>query len=60
MADGIRVVRAGLLDDVSQRLIAALNAELSAMYPEPGANHFKLDPEATSSSVRGVCGVVPW
>ena len=25
-------------------LITALNAELSALYPEPGANHFRLDP----------------
>lgn len=48
MSDAIRVVHAGLLDDVSQDLIAALNAELSAMYPEPGANHFKLDPEETA------------
>ena len=27
------------------RLISALNAELSARYPEPGATHFRLDPE---------------
>jgi GNAT superfamily N-acetyltransferase len=26
-------------------LIGALNAELTALYPEPGANHFRLDPE---------------
>jgi putative acetyltransferase len=44
----IRVVHAGLTDDVSQALIAALDAELSAMYPEPGANHFRLDPEETA------------
>jgi GNAT superfamily N-acetyltransferase len=25
-------------------LLTALNAELSALYPEPGANHFRLDP----------------
>jgi putative acetyltransferase len=28
---------------VASRLIAALNAELSARYPEEGANHFRLD-----------------
>src|SRR5205085_10648001 len=28
----------------SLALIAALNAELGAMYPEPGATHFRLDP----------------
>jgi len=31
--------------EVSRGLIASLNAELSAPYPEPGANHFQLDPE---------------
>ena len=30
---------------VAQQLIAALNAELSARYPEAGANHFRLDPQ---------------
>ena len=29
---------------VAQTLIATLNAELSALYPEPGATHFSLDP----------------
>jgi len=29
---------------VAQSLIATLNAELSALYPEPGATHFQLDP----------------
>ena len=29
---------------VAGALIAALNAELSARYPEPGATHFRLDP----------------
>jgi GNAT superfamily N-acetyltransferase len=33
---------------VADRLIADLNAELTAMYPEPGANHFRLDPEEVS------------
>jgi GNAT superfamily N-acetyltransferase len=28
---------------VAARLIAALNAELTAMYPEEGATHFRLD-----------------
>ena len=30
---------------VAGALIAALNAELSARYPEPGATHFRLDPD---------------
>jgi GNAT superfamily N-acetyltransferase len=38
------VVHSALTDADSRALIAALNAELSAIYPEPGANHFTLDP----------------
>jgi GNAT superfamily N-acetyltransferase len=41
----ITIARAELTDDVSRGLIASLNAELSELYPEPGANHFQLDPE---------------
>ena len=33
-----------LTGPVAQALIATLNAELSALYPEPGATHFQLDP----------------
>lgn len=32
-----------LTSGVAGTLIAALNAELSALYPEPGSTHFKLD-----------------
>lgn len=39
----ITVARAGLGDDVVIRLIGALDAELSAQYPEEGATHFRLD-----------------
>jgi GNAT superfamily N-acetyltransferase len=45
---GIRVVRAELTDPVSLMLIEALNAELARLYPEPGANHFRLNPEETA------------
>ena len=39
-------LRAEPLDSpVAQELIASLNAELSARYPEAGANHLRLDPE---------------
>lgn len=44
-ADPITIARAALTDDVSRALIRELNAELSGMYPEPGANHFGLDPD---------------
>jgi GNAT superfamily N-acetyltransferase len=33
------------LSPMAQALVQALNAELSALYPEQGANHFRLDPE---------------
>lgn len=46
----ITIVRSELTSDSSQALIAALNAELSAMYPEPGANHFGLKPAQVSGS----------
>jgi GNAT superfamily N-acetyltransferase len=51
--EAILIVRADLTDEVSRGLIASLNAELSAVYPEPGANHFRLDPEEVAGG-RGV------
>jgi len=52
-AESITIVRAELDADASRALIASLNAELSAMYPEPGANHFGLKP----AQVSGQSGV---
>lgn len=43
--DDVTITRAGLTDDVSRALIRELNAELTGMYREPGANHFGLAPE---------------
>ena len=40
-----RVQRADLQSPPARRLVDALNAELSAVYPEQGATHFRLDPE---------------
>ncbi len=40
--------RADLTAEVSRALISDLNAELSALYPEPGATHFALDPAEVS------------
>lgn len=58
MADEtITITRAALTDDVSRALIAELNAELSGMYPEPGANHFGLDPDEVAPG-RGAFLVV--
>jgi putative acetyltransferase len=44
-ADGVLVQRGDLLSSAARALIEALNAELSSRYPEPGANHFRLDPD---------------
>jgi GNAT superfamily N-acetyltransferase len=47
-SEKITITRAELTADVSRGLIASLNAELSELYPEAGANHFQLDPEEVS------------
>lgn len=44
-SSGITIQRVELLSPAAQALIAALNAELSSIYPEQGATHFRLDPE---------------
>jgi putative acetyltransferase len=44
-SETITIRRAASTADVSRALIEALNTELSAMYPEPGATHFHLDAE---------------
>jgi ribosomal protein S18 acetylase RimI-like enzyme len=44
---------------VAAALIAALNAELAASYPEPGATHFRLDPEEVAPGA-GVFLVARW
>lgn len=55
--DDVTVTRAELTAPVSRALIEALDGELAAMYPEPGANHFELDPEQVLGS-RGAFLVV--
>lgn len=47
-SDPITISRASLTAPSSQALIAALNAELSRAYAEPGANHFRVDPDEVS------------
>ena len=39
------IVRSELESPEAQALIRELNAELQARYPEPGANHFRVDAE---------------
>lgn len=55
--ESITITRAELTDAASQSLIAALNAELSGVYPEPGATHFGLHPEDVAPG-RGAFVVV--
>jgi len=47
-----------LTSSVATRLIHALNAELSGLYPEPGATHFRLDPAEVAND-RGAF-LVAW
>ena len=44
-SETITIARAELTADVSRALIDSLNAELRGAYVEPGATHFRLDPE---------------
>ena len=41
----VTIQRFDLTASAARSLIDALNSELSDRYPEPGANHFRLDPE---------------
>jgi putative acetyltransferase len=56
-ADAIVITRTDLAAEVSRTLITELNAELSGVYSEPGANHFRLDPEEVADG-RGIFLVV--
>jgi putative acetyltransferase len=47
---GIEFRREALSSPIAQLLISALNAELESIYPEDGANFFRLDPEEVSES----------
>jgi GNAT superfamily N-acetyltransferase len=54
----LRIERTAIGSPTAQALITALNAELSALYCEPGANHFRLDVEEVAPG----CGafLVAW
>jgi len=43
--DGLEIRRERITSVRAAGLISALNAELTARYPEEGANHFRLDPD---------------
>lgn len=56
-SETIAITRANLASDAGRALIAALNAELSGIYPEAGATHFRLDVEEVSGT-RGAFLIV--
>jgi putative acetyltransferase len=57
--DALVITREALTSAAAAVLIAALNAELSAEYPEPGATHFSLDTSEVEPG-NGVFLVARW
>jgi len=55
----IEIAPEALTSAVAAALIAALNVELSARYPEPGATHFHLDPDEVAPG-SGIFLVARW
>ncbi|WP_437305464.1 GNAT family N-acetyltransferase [Sorangium sp. So ce388] len=58
-SEALEIAPEAITGSVAAGLIKALNAELSARYHEPGANHFRLDPEEVAPGV-GVFLVARW
>ncbi len=56
-SESITIEHADLTADVSRALIDSLNAELSGVYPEAGATHFRLDHEEVAGG-RGAFLIV--
>ncbi len=52
-SETITIARADLNAEVSRALIGALNDELRGLYSEPGATHFRLDPDEVTDG-RGI------
>ena len=57
--DALEIKPEALTSTVASALIATLNAELSALYPEPGATHFGLDPSEVAPGA-GIFIVARW
>jgi GNAT superfamily N-acetyltransferase len=55
----ITIVRYDLRSRTALDLVSALNAELSETYPEPGATHFRLDPDDVAEG-KGAFLVALW
>ena len=57
--DALDIAPEALTSDVAAALITDLNAELSALYPEPGATHFRLDASEVAPGA-GIFVVARW
>lgn len=57
--DALDIAPEPLTSDVAAALITDLNAELSALYPDPGATHFRLDPSEVAPGA-GIFVVARW
>jgi GNAT superfamily N-acetyltransferase len=55
----LEIAPEALTSDTASALIAALNTELSARYPEPGATHFALNPDEVAPG-NGIFLVARW
>ena len=55
----LEIERESLTSTIASTLIATLNAELSALYPEPGATHFSLDENEVAPG-SGIFVVARW
>jgi GNAT superfamily N-acetyltransferase len=53
MTTTVEIRRTDIRSAVASELIGALNAELMARYPEPGANHFQLDADEVAAGRGG-------
>jgi putative acetyltransferase len=56
-SETITITRADLTAEVGRALIGALNDEVRGVYSEPGATHFRLDPEEVTGE-RGTFLIV--
>ncbi|MGI8765822.1 MAG: GNAT family N-acetyltransferase [Gemmatimonadaceae bacterium] len=57
--DALEIVPVALTSPVAAALITALNTELIALYSEPGATHFRLDPGEVAPDA-GIFLVAQW
>lgn len=57
--DALVIAPEPITSAISAALIAALNEELATRYPEPGATHFRLDPEEVAPG-NGTFLVARW